>query len=157
LKLLKAGHQHKEAIKNLMQFYMYDFSNFLPLDVEKDGLFAPYLNLDSYWQEDASRFPYIIVKDDKYVGFVLVRLIDTKENDTFSIAEFFIMTKYRRSGIGTAVATQIFDLHKGQWEVFQKETNKPAQIFWHKVIDAYTNAKFTERSEDGRRIQTFVS
>jgi predicted acetyltransferase len=156
-KLLKAAHEHKEVIKNLMQFYMYDFSMFISLDVEDDGLFAPYTDLDSYWQDVNSRFPYIILKDAKYVGFVLVRLIETKEHDHFSIAEFFIMTKYRRGGIGTTVAKQVFDLHKGQWEVYQKEANKPAQIFWRKVIDEYTNAKFTDRIEDGRIIQNFVS
>ncbi|MEJ7588194.1 MAG: hypothetical protein WKI04_11600 [Ferruginibacter sp.] len=47
MKILEAAPEHKEVIKNLMQFYMYDFSRFIPLDVEDDGLFAPYLNLDS--------------------------------------------------------------------------------------------------------------
>lgn len=46
--MFKAAHEHKGAIKNLMQFYMYDFSRFIPLDVKEDGLFEPYLNLDSY-------------------------------------------------------------------------------------------------------------
>ncbi|MEO7486108.1 MAG: GNAT family N-acetyltransferase [Ferruginibacter sp.] len=157
MELLKATPEHKEAIKNLMQFYMYDFSRFIPLDVEDDGLFAPYLHFDSYWQEEGSRFAYIIIKDEKYAGFVLVRHIEAKAHNYFSVAEFFVMKKYRREGIGTAVAKQLFNLHKGLWEVYQKESNKPAQIFWYKVIDEYTNAKFTERFEDGKSIQSFVS
>ncbi len=67
------------------------------------------------------------------------------------------MKKYRREGIGKAIAIQIFDLHKGQWEVFQKESNKPAQLFWNKVISEYTKGNFTERFEDGRFIQDFIS
>ncbi|MEJ7680083.1 MAG: hypothetical protein WKG06_19925 [Segetibacter sp.] len=36
------------------------------------------------------------------------------------------MKKYRREGIGKAVAKQIFNLYKGQWEVYQKKaTNRP--------------------------------
>ncbi|MEJ7588193.1 MAG: GNAT family N-acetyltransferase [Ferruginibacter sp.] len=98
-----------------------------------------------------------MIVNEKYVGFVLVRFIEAKERSYFSVAEFFVMKKYRRAGIGTSIATYVFDLHKGGWEVFQKESNKPAQIFWYKVIDEFTNAKFTERFEDGRRIQSFVS
>ena len=155
-KLIKATNQHEEAIKNLMQFYMYDFSEFVNLDVEANGLFTPDKNLDDYWKDD-NRFPYIIQQDEKYLGFVLVRLIAETQRSYFSIAEFFVMKKYRREGIGKAAAHQIFNLYKGTWEVFQKETNKPAQLFWKRVIDEYTQGKFSERFEDGKIIQDFVS
>ena len=32
---------------------------------------------------------------------------------------------------------------------------KPAQLFWKRVIDEYTQGQFTERFEDGKRIQNF--
>ena len=152
--LIKASLQQKDVIKNLMQFYMYDFSEFVELDVESNGLFAAYLNLDDYWK-DANRFPYIIKKDEKYIGFVLVRFIETEQRNYFSIAEFFVMKKYRRKGVGKAIAHQVFDLHKNEWEVFQKESNKPAQLFWSEVINEYTNGKFTEHFENGKSIQNF--
>ncbi len=135
---------------------MYDFSEFVDLDVEGDGLFSAYKNLDDYWT-DENKFPYIIQQDEKYIGFVLVRWIEENKPGHFSIAEFFVMKKYRRTGIGKATANQIFDLHKGTWEVFQKESNKPAQLFWNKVIDAYTKGNFVERFEDRKIIQEFVS
>jgi len=140
-----------------MQFYMYDFSSFVSLDVTENGLFPPYLQLDTYWQEDKTRFSYIIQKDDKYIGFALVRLIATEEKHHYSMAEFFILRRYRREGLGTAIAKQIFNLHQGQWEVFQKESNEPAQVFWKKVINEYSSGNFTERFEDGKRIQIFNS
>lgn len=153
-KLIKALHQQKAIIKNLMQFYMYDFSEFIDLDVQEDGLYETYKNLGDYWK-DENRFPYIIQKDEKYIGFVLVRFIEDAQHTYFSIAEFFIMKKYRRNGTGKTIAHQIFNLHEGEWEVFQKESNKPAQLFWKKVIDEYTNGRFTERFEDGKVIQNF--
>ena len=156
IKLALASIEDKNTIENLMQFYMYDFSEYMNSDVEEDGLFAAYPHLNMYWSEE-NRFPYSVIINEKYVGFVLVRFIGSINRTYFSIAEFFIMRRYRRQGIGKAVAQQIFDLHKGPWEVFQKESNKPAQIFWNKVINEYTKGHFEDRFESGRRIQGFES
>jgi predicted acetyltransferase len=153
--LLQASTEHKIVIQHLMQFYIYDFSEYVNLDVEKNGLFAAYPDLNDYWEKGNNKFPYIIKKNDNYAGFVLVKLIGPKERNLFSIAEFFILKKYRLEGIGKAVAIEIFNLHKGQWEVYQKESNKPAQLFWNKVISGYTNGQFTERLENGKQIQNF--
>ena len=71
------------------------------------------------------------------------------------MAEFFIMKKYRRKGIGKSIAEQVFTIHKGQWQIYQKESNRPAQVFWRKIIADYTNGQFKERIEDGKRIQEF--
>lgn len=157
IKLLPAAQEHKEAIKNLIQFYIYDFSEYGNYKVEENGLYAPYPHLEDYWQAENHRFPYIIKKDEKYAGFVLVRLIESAERTYFSIAEFFVMRKYRRTGIGKAVAEQIFNLHRGQWQVYQMESNQPAQAFWHKVIAEYTSGQFIERVEHERLIQEFSS
>jgi len=154
-KLIKASSAYKNAIKNLMQFYMYDFSEYLKTDVEEDGLFATYKYLDDYWQQESNSFPYIIISNEKYVGFVLVKFIESTKRSYFSVAEFFIMKKYRREGIGKAVAHQVFDLYKGRWEVFQKESNKPAQLFWNRVISEYTKGCFEERFVNDKRIQNF--
>jgi predicted acetyltransferase len=153
--LLPASNDHKIVIQNLMQLYIYDFSEFVKYDVEDNGLFAPYSNLMDYWEKDNNKFPYVIKMNDKYVGFVLVKLINSTDRSYFSIAEFFILKKYRHEGIGKSIAIEVFNLHKGQWEIFQKDSNKPAQIFWNKVISEYTKGQFNERLENGKRIQIF--
>jgi predicted acetyltransferase len=155
--LIKASKEDKDILANLMQFYFYDFSEFVKCDVEDSGLFGTYPHLEDYWKEKNHRFPYLVKQDGKYVGFVLVRLIESAERNYFSIAEFFIMKKYRRTGLGKTIAMKLFNLHKGQWEVFQILTNEPAQVFWRQVIKEYTNGEFKERIESGRRIQDFVS
>ncbi len=152
--LLQATIEHKIVIQNLMQFYIYDFSEYVKYDVEDNGLFAPYPDLRDYWEDD-NKFPYIITKNDKYVGFVLVKSVKSNGRSYFSIAEFFILKKYRHEGVGKAIAFKVFDLHKGQWEVYQKESNKPAQIFWNKVISQYTKGTFKDRLENAKRIQNF--
>jgi predicted acetyltransferase len=154
-KLIPALQELRPVIQNLMQFYIYDFTEFVPADVETDGLYKAYPQLDSYWQEYNQRFPYIIKKDKKYIGFVLVRFVETPKRNYFSIPEFFIMKMYRRNGIGKEIAQQVFDLHKGQWLVHQRETNGPARAFWNHVIQDYTKGRFNERCEKGRTIQEF--
>jgi predicted acetyltransferase len=154
LKLINASPEHKAIIENLMQFYMYDFSEFIQKDVSEKGVFESYPDLENYWQ-DMHRYPYLIVNGEKYVGFVLVRYIEIKMKNYFSIAEFFIMKKYRRKGYGRIIAEQVFHRHKGNWEVFAIKANRPAQLFWQKTIREYTKGKFTERWENGKSILDF--
>jgi predicted acetyltransferase len=152
--IIKALDEHRQVISNLLQFYMYDFSEYTGHDVDGFGLFGFYPDLDMYWM-DENRFPYIIKQDGNYIGFVFVRLVVDGERNYFSIAEFFILRKYRRKGIGWRVAKEILDLHRGQWEIFQMESNKSAQAFWRTVILDYTMGQFSERVENKRTIQCF--
>jgi predicted acetyltransferase len=155
IQILKASAENKQVISNLMQLYMYDFSEYTGSDVEANGLFAAYPQFEDYWREENQRFPYIIRNEEMYIGFVFVRKIETPEKSYFSIAEFFIMRKYRRQGFGRIVANEIFNLHRGRWEVFQMEANKPAQFFWKEIITEYTKGQLTERIENKRTIQQF--
>lgn len=54
------------------------------------------------------------------------------------------MRKYRGRGIGEQVATRIFDLFPGKWEVRQTAKNTGAQAFWRKVMGKYTANRFAE-------------
>lgn len=154
-KLVSATPEKAGAMENLMQFYIYDFSEFVDRDVAENGLFQPYPNLKEYWLRPHDRFPYLIMQDDTYLGFVLVNRLTSADKDNFSIAEFFVMRKYRRLGVGKSIAEQIFQLHKGRWAITQRESNKPAQAFWRKVIAQYTGGQFSERIEADRMIQEF--
>jgi predicted acetyltransferase len=154
VQIIKASEEYKQVISNLLQFYVYDFSEYTGHDVEPSGLFGIYPDLDKYWNEEA-RFPYVIRQDEKYIGFVFVRHINDGERNYFSIAEFFIMRKYRRKGFGRQAAEQVLDLYRGQWEIFQMESNKSALAFWRRVILDYTKGQFSEKVENKRTIQCF--
>jgi predicted acetyltransferase len=154
IQLIKAPAEYRQVISNLLQFYTYDFSVYTGSDVETSGLFGAYPELEKYWN-DEGRFPYILKQDENYIGFVFVRLMVSGERSYFSIAEFFVMREYRRKGIGKEVAKQVLDLHRGEWEIFQRESNKPAQAFWRAFILDYTKGNFSEREENKRIIQRF--
>lgn len=58
-----------------------------------------------------------------------------------NIADFFVMHKYRRLGVGKFSAKKVFDIHKGDWKISQWSKNLPAQKFWKTVINEYTSGQ----------------
>jgi hypothetical protein len=95
--LIKAQPEHKQVIANLMQLYIYDFTEFMDFDVQANGLFEAYPYLDNYWKETNHRFPYLILQGKHIIGFVLVRFMASEKRQYYSIAEFFVMKKYRQA------------------------------------------------------------
>lgn len=157
--VLKADISLKPVIANLLELYLHDFTEVSPFeearDVDETGKYG-YKYLDHYWQEP-SRHPFIVKVDGKIAGFVFVNLNyeEGEESNTHGISEFFIMRKYRQKGIGEQVAKQIFDMFPGKWRVGQVKGNPPAQKFWRKVIDNYTNGNFKEAVSKKGPYQTF--
>ncbi|KKI93500.1 acetyltransferase [Bacillus sp. SA1-12] len=135
----------KTVLRRLLEFYKYDFSEYDPEDVNEYGEYG-YKYLDHYWTEP-ERFPFLIKVNEKFAGFALVRKIthETLHKEYyFSMAEFFIMKKFRKEGIGKHTAFYLFDLFPGNWEVAEIEENVPAQTFWRKVISEYTKDNYKE-------------
>jgi len=144
LEIKRAPIEDKSVLRNLLELYIYDLTEFGPYDVDNHGLYG-YKYLDLYWTEEG-RYPFIFYVNGKIAGFVLVRreYIDDLKEYCYSIAEFFVMKRYRGSGIGKDVAFYIFHQFPGLWEVGEMDSNKPAQIFWRKVINEFTQGSFEE-------------
>ena len=126
--------EEKTILGNLIELYEYDFSEFENIDVNPLGLYG-YSYLDYYWTEK-NRFSYFIKVDGKLAGFVMVcgHCYVSKDNDTLFMSEFFVMRKYRRSGIGRIAAKEVINLHKGKWELTVHPKNPVAIKFWTAVI-----------------------
>ncbi|WP_342435685.1 hypothetical protein NSS79_18810 [Paenibacillus sp. FSL L8-0436] len=73
------------------------------------------------------------------------------------MTEFFVMQKYRRSGVGTWAAHRLFDMFPCDWKISQIRANTPARNFRHRVIGSYTGDEFKERfnSRKGNPSQYF--
>lgn len=134
--------EQKSVFVQMMELYMYDFSEFSDNDINEYGYFG-YPRIDDYWNE-AGRFPFFIRVEGKLAGLVLVRSCCEYNNlpNPHNIAEFFVMKKYRHKGIGKAVAMKIFDMFPGGWEISQWMNNLPARKFWEKVVSEYTNGNY---------------
>ena len=144
IELIEVKETEKSVLRQLMELYAYDFSEFDQADVDDDGFYG-YTYFDYYWTEDA-RHPFFIKVDGKLAGFVLINdyCYVVKDTGAKSVAEFFVMRKYRRKGVGKSVAFVIFDKFPGKWEVIQHRDNFPAKIFWEKVINEYTKGNFNQ-------------
>ena len=154
--VLVAGEDQRPVLARLMQLYIHDLSRFDGDEVGEDGLFDLGDYFDLYWVE-AERYPFLIWVDGGPAGFVLVRELGEGRH---SIAEFFVLRRYRRSGVGRVAAVILFDLFKGDWVVAQLAEHKGAQQFWRGVIGGYTGGRFEEGwSESGPKgpMQLFSS
>lgn len=149
IEIVEASLDDKPLLQRLMEFYQYDFSEYDDQDLDSHGTYG-YPWLDNYWRE-VGRHPFIVRVDGKLAGFVLVNQFAYLSSSEWSIAEFFIMRKYRRKDVGKTAAFFIFDKFRGVWEVHQLETNQPSQHFWRKVISEYTHGQFLETFIDNER------
>ncbi len=154
--LVPASVEDKLIIANLLQLYLYDFSEFAGWAINEHGLYG-YRYLDHYWTEPG-RYPFLVRVDGELAGFALVRTLARGGRQENHIAEFFVMRKFRRTGVGEAAARQLFDRFPGSWSVSQLDQNVAAQRFWRRVIGCYTRGSYTERRDDDRArvIQEFI-
>ncbi len=135
--------QEKEILNNLLEKYQYEFSQWDMRDVDENGLFG-YEYLDCYFTEP-NRFPYFIRVDGRIAGFALVSdypEVPDRPTD-FCLSEFFILYKYRKSGVGREAVRQILDCHRGRWQLKRHPHNMASVYFWNKVIADYTHGDYT--------------
>jgi predicted acetyltransferase len=134
-------------LANLLQLYQYDFSEIEPIDVAADGRFH---QLDDVPFEHA----YLVYSDGQLAGFALVGRQESHavEGDaTWSMAEFFIMRKYRRAAIGTDAARLVIDRHPGTWGITQTPNNTVARSFWRQALAPYSFKELTYDDPNGGR------
>ena len=146
----------KQVLSNLMQLCEHDYSELDGGDIDAHGLFG-YRWLDHYWT-DRDRYPFLIAVDGNMAGFALVRHRSELAGAPHSIAELFVLRRYRRQGVGRDAARRIFSvLPPGRWVVSQTSTNIPAQMFWRAVLGEYTAGRFSERRDGPHNIMEFTT
>ena len=143
LRLVKTN--EREILANLLEKYEYDLSQFegeLADDINERGLYGHYYT-DQCWG-DKKRWAYFIEADSKLAGFAYINTYSESgdpEHDYY-FADFFVMHKYRRNGVGKSAFFQVLDLHKGRWKTGHHPNNAPSANFLAKYIDEYTGGKF---------------
>lgn len=161
LDLSPAAPSDAPTLANLFQFYVYDLAHLVNANLAADGRFT-LPSIDPYWSDDW-RHPFLIRVDGHLAGFALVnqRSRITGDTSTWDVAEFFVMRRFRRQGVGAAVAVRLFDKFRGGWEVRELRDNQPAIDFWRRVIADYTKGQFQETAFDDERwrgpVQSFRS
>ena len=142
--------QDAPLLENLLQLYIHDLSAVFAIELGPDGRFT-YDKLPLYWIEITRRFAFLIRYHGAVVGFVLVTRGSPASDDpeVFDIAEFFVLRRYRRSGVGRRAAMLTWDRFPGRWIVRVSEGNAGAVSFWRSVIAEYTAGEATESTRPG--------
>lgn len=138
--------EQKSILRNMLQLYIYDFSEFAGFDLDEHGFYG-YRYLDHYWAEEG-RFPFLVWVDGQLAGFVFIRTEDLETSPRYSVAEFFIMRKYRRHGIGERVARDVFGRFPGQWSFHVDLRNQAGLPFWRTIVGRITSGQFAELPGD---------
>ena len=145
VEVIEAELPHKPVLRNLLELYQHDFSEFDGADLDEHGVYG-YRYLDNYWTEP-ERHPLLFRVDGRWAGFALVRA-----GTPHDMAEFFVMRKYRRHGVGTALAREVFARFPGEWQVRQMASNRSATAFWIRAIPV----DFVQERLDHGPVQRFT-
>lgn len=138
LDLIPAGEDLHSVLANMLELYVHDFSEFLPMELGEDGRFG-YKKLGLYWT-DERRQAFLAKFQDELAGFVLVKRGSeiSGNEEVWDMAEFFILRGYRRRGIGTELAAKVWRSCPGLWEVRVMANNAPALQFWNSAVTRFT-------------------
>ena len=126
------------VLANLFELYLHDMAEWFGFDLAADGRYG--------YELTPGKATYLIRVDGALAGFALTHSAAPwlDESDSMDIAEFFIVRRFRRHGLGAQAAGWLWDRHPARWLVRVYEANLPAVPFWRGAIAAYTNQAFTE-------------
>jgi predicted acetyltransferase len=126
--LVEVGEDDKPVLANLLQLYCYDFSELRRYEVTDHGLFV-YRHLDLYFLEP-DRHAFLVRAGGALAGFALSRLLPSGEHE---VAEFFVMRRHRRSGVGRRAAHLLLAQQRGDWVLRFDVDNVAAAALWTRV------------------------
>lgn len=141
LDITSATPAEQVTIANLVQLYIHDFSELfagtMRGDVADDGRYVVDIPIANWWHLP-DHLPLLFRLNGRLAGFALLNAAPQGDAAIdHNMAEFFVLRKYRRCGVGSAAATHILSHHPGRWEAAVMRRNTGALAFWQRVIGAH--------------------
>jgi len=135
--VIRASPEQEPILANLLELYVHDFTEFRDIEIGPDGRFG-YNRLPLYWSE-SGRHPFLVKIGNRLAGLILVKKGSEVSGDAtaWDMAEFFILRGYRKRGVGTQAAHQVWKQLPGRWEVRVMESNRMALDFWVNAISKF--------------------
>ena len=146
-----ASERERPVLANLLELYVHDMSEIFPFELGPDGRYG-YRRLASYWCEPGRRFPFLIRVGAHLAGFVLATRGSpaTADPNDLDVAEFFVVRRHRRGGVGRRAAFALWDRLPGRWIVRVAEANRAGMAFWPDVVAAYARGTHAETTLPGQ-------
>ncbi len=138
----KIGPESDAVLRNLLEHYIYDMSEWFEIDTYDT---AP------IWS--GSYDVYLAKVGDSIAGFAIAGSADEWIGDSGvnDVHEFFVMRKFRRSGLGQRIATLLWSERPGEWLVRVLEANTPAVLFWRNAITSHSHGVYEEEERIVKR------
>ena len=122
----------KEVLRNLLEYYLYDFNYYYEDDLNENGRFE-FIGVEPYINNNFYKAFFILV-DNHYAGFVLT--YTGKEKSV--VEEFWIMPKYRKGMFAFEVLTKVLSGMNGKIEFVILNKNER----WLKVVDYWIRKNY---------------
>ncbi|WP_437676961.1 GNAT family N-acetyltransferase [Sorangium sp. So ce131] len=149
----RAMPEDRLPMSRMLELYQHDLSDIWDQDLDLHGEYG--YSLDRYWS-DGQCHPFVATVKGKYAGLALVDTAVKVGRAGRWMDQFFVLKKYRRSGVGRALARAVFEALPGSWEVGQMLLNQPAQRFWRAVIGELTAGGFVEHELRGGSWEGYI-
>ena len=148
--VVPASRQDFTALSNLLELYSHDLSDVFSLEPGPDARFG-YAKLPLYASEPDKRFPFLIRHGARLAGFAFVTRGSSasEDPDVFDVAEFFVLRRHRRAGVGRRAVFAVWKQLQGRWTVRVANGNRDGLEFWSRVVCEYTHGSFEERTVAG--------
>lgn len=127
ISLYKVGLNDKMLLDNLLQLYLHDLSEFVPIEVNPQGKYDQ--TMSPKYVSSFDKVAYIIHIDLHIIGFVLVE----PYGEYIKINDLFVLNMWRGKGVGSALVTLL--LQKGKPLLCEYHTrNELANYFWTNIM-----------------------
>jgi len=150
LRVERVGVEADATLRNLYEHYVHDMSEWFGLDVRADGSFG--YDTTPIWKGEHAVFFARV--GERLAGFGVVGSAERWLGDATvrDVKDLFVLRRYRRQGVGDALAGHLWDAFAGPWLVRILAANAPALSFWRKAVGRYTGDRYDEQAvRDGGR------
>ena len=144
LKMFRVDQSQESVLRTLLGYYCHDMAECFQINSNEDGTYS--YPVDELWK--AGSDVHIAYLDRIPIGFALVGSADdyVELQGAKDLREFFVMRRHRRTGVGSLLATMVWDEYPAPWLIRVFKGNAPALIFWWEVIDVYTEGQFQQEA-----------
>lgn len=142
LEVRRARREDRLPLARMLELYQHDLSDVWDQDLDVHGEYG--YPLDRYFVRPECH-AFIATWEQRYAGFALVDAAVRVGRTGHWMDQFFILRKYRRRGLGRALAHAVLAQLPGTWEVGQTDGNDAARAFWRQVIAECAHAGYAEQ------------
>jgi len=140
-----AQRDDREVLDRLMQLYLHDFSEWLPLKLGERGFFDVPPTWD-YW-DAADTQAFLVRVSGELAGFIAVDRNVQLSGAEYNISYFFLARRWRGQGVAQLVVSALLSRLPGQWQIFHLDANLAAGRFWARVMPLLTDGAFSRHRQ----------